>query len=91
MTSSDKLPTTYKRLGGDTPLHVRNFLDCVKTRQTTRAHAGAAAQSHIASHAAYIAWQLGRPLDFDPDKNEFIGDEEANRMRSRARRQPWHI
>ena len=91
MTSSEKLPTTYKPLGGDTPLHIRNFLDCVKTRQTPRAHAKAAAQSHIASHAAYIAWQLGRTLEFDPVKNEFLHDEEANRMRSRARRQPCHV
>ncbi len=91
MTSSDKLPTTVKRTGGDTNLHVRNFLDCVKTRQTTRAHAKAAAQSHIASHAAYIAWQLGQTLDYDPVKNEFINNEAANRMRARARREPWHI
>lgn len=90
-TSSDKLPTDYEDLGGDTPLHIRNFLDCVKTRQTTRAHATAAAQSHIAAHAAYISWQLGRTLEYDPDKNEFINDEEANRMRFRARREPWHI
>ena len=72
-------------------MHIRNFLDCVKTRQTPRAHARAAAQSHIAAHAAYIAWQLGRPLDYDPMNNEFINDAEANRMRSRARREPWHI
>ncbi|MDD3587419.1 MAG: Gfo/Idh/MocA family oxidoreductase [Thermoguttaceae bacterium] len=91
MTSSEKLPTSYQRLGGDTNLHVRNFLDCVKTRQTPRAHAKAASQSHIASHAAYIAWQLGRTLQYDPVKNEFLNDEEANRMRSRARREPWHI
>ncbi|MBO7679127.1 MAG: Gfo/Idh/MocA family oxidoreductase [Thermoguttaceae bacterium] len=90
-TSSESLPTTYQNIGYDLANHVRNFLDCVKTRQTTRAHATAAAQSHIAAHAAYIAWQLGRPLDYDPVKNEFINDEEANRMRSRARRQPWHI
>ena len=91
MTSSEKLPTTYKHLGGDTPLHIRNFLDCVKTRQTAKAHARIAAQSHIVSHAAYISWQLGRTLEFDPVKNEFTNDEEANRMRSRARREPWHI
>lgn len=91
MTSSEKLPTTYKWLGGDTALHVRNFLDCVKTRQTTRAHARAAAQSHIAAHASYISWQLGRTLNYDPVKNEFIKDEAANRMRSRAKREPWHI
>ncbi|MBQ3332837.1 MAG: hypothetical protein IJG83_05395, partial [Thermoguttaceae bacterium] len=59
--------------------------------QSRPVYATAAAQSHIAAHAAYIAWQVGRPLDYDPVKNEFINDEEANRMRSRARRQPWHI
>ncbi|MDO4571265.1 MAG: Gfo/Idh/MocA family oxidoreductase [Planctomycetia bacterium] len=91
MTSSEKLPTTYEHLGGDTNLHVRNFLDCVKTRQTTRANALAASQSHIASHAAYIAWQLGRPLEYDPVKNEFLNDEAANRMRQRAKREPWRI
>jgi len=71
--------------------HVANFLDCVKTRRLTRANASVAGQSHIACHAAYIAWQLGRTLKFDPVKEEFIGDEEANRMRSRAMEAPWTI
>ena len=48
-----------------------------------------AASSHITCHAAHIAWQLGRPLKWDPAKAEFIGDEEANHMRSRAQREPW--
>ena len=74
-----------------TPNHVRNFLDCVKSRALPTANADIAAQSHIACHAAYIAWQLGRKLTFDPAKEEFVGDEEANRMRSRAMRQPWRI
>ncbi|MDO4575285.1 MAG: Gfo/Idh/MocA family oxidoreductase [Planctomycetia bacterium] len=91
MTSSEAIPSTCKRLGGDTNLHVRNFLDCVKTRQTTRSHASYCALSHIASHAAYIAWQLGRTLEYDPVKNEFLNDEAANRMRSRAMRSPWKI
>ncbi len=71
--------------------HVRDFLNCVKSRAQPRASASVAAQAHIASHAAYIAWQLGRKLTFDPVKEEFIGDEEANRMRSRAMREPWRI
>ena len=71
--------------------HVGNFLDCVKTRRLTRANASVAGQSHIVCHAAYIAWQLGRTLKFDPVKEEFIGDEEANRMRSRAMQAPWTI
>ena len=71
--------------------HVANFLECVKSRRLTRANASVAGQSHIVCHAAYIAWQLGRTLKFDPAKEEFIGDEEANRMRSRAMRAPWTI
>jgi predicted dehydrogenase len=71
--------------------HVRDFLNCVKSRSQPRASASNAAQSHVACHAAYIAWQLHRKLAFDPVKEEFAGDEDANRMRSRALREPWRI
>ena len=71
--------------------HVANFLDCVKTRSLARGNASVAGQSHIVCHAAYIAWQLGRTLKFDPVKEKFINDEEANRMRSRAMQAPWTI
>jgi len=83
--------TVFQRRGTDPTTHIRNFLDCVKTRKPANANADVAARSHIVSHAAYIAWQLGRTLRFDPAKEEFIGDEEANRMRSRAMREPWRI
>ena len=70
---------------------MRDFLNCVKSRALTRSNAGAASQTHVACHAAYIAAQLGRKLSFDPAKNEFIGDAEANRMRARAMREPWRL
>ena len=72
-------------------LHVRNFLDCVKSRGQTRANADAACQAHITCHAANIALFLGRKVQYDPVKNEFIGDAQANRMRSEALREPWRI
>ena len=71
--------------------HIRDFLDCVKTRGQTRANADAACQSHIACHAANIALFLGRKVLYDPVKNEFIADEQANRLRSEALREPWRI
>jgi hypothetical protein len=71
--------------------HVRDFLDCVKTRAKTRANADAACQAHIACHAANIALYLGRKLQYDPVKNEFLNDEPANRLRSEALREPWRI
>ena len=71
--------------------HVRDFLNCVKSRKQPRANALAACQAHIACHAAYIAFQLGRKLKFDPATDTFVGDDEANRMRSRAMREPWRL
>jgi len=71
--------------------HIRDFLRCVRTRATPKSNASVTCQSHIACHAAYIAWQLNRKLMFDPVKEEFVGDEEANRMRSRAMREPWRV
>jgi hypothetical protein len=71
--------------------HIRDFLDCVKTRALTRANADAACQAHIACHAANVALFLERKVNFDPAKNEFIGDEQANRLRSEALREPWRL
>jgi len=71
--------------------HVRDFLNCVKSRRQPRSNALAASQAHIACHAAYIAFQLGRKLTFDPATDTFAGDDEANRMRSRAMREPWRL
>lgn len=71
--------------------HVRDFLDCVKSRKQPQSNHLAACQAHIACHAAYIAFQLGRNLTFDPARDSFQGDQEANRMRSRAMREPWRL
>jgi hypothetical protein len=83
--------TVFTRAGTDPTTHLRNFLDCVKTRKPAHANSDVAARSHVVSHAAYIGWQLGRTVKFDPVKEEFLGDEEANRMRSRAMRDPWRV
>jgi hypothetical protein len=72
-------------------LHIRNFLDCVRSRGQTRANADAACQAHIACHAANIALFLNRKVKYDPVKNEFPGDEPANRLRSEALREPWRL
>ena len=66
-------------------------MNCVKSRKQPRANALAACQTHIACHAAYIAFQLGRKLRFDPATDSFVNDAEANRMRSRAMREPWQL
>jgi predicted dehydrogenase len=81
----------FKEAGTSPVSHVKNFLESIKTRKPAHSNAEVVARSHIICHAAYIAWQLGRPLELDTVKIEFKGDEEANRMRSRALREPWRI
>jgi predicted dehydrogenase len=77
--------------GTDPAQHTREFLDCVKSRGMPAANHKVMRHSHLACHAAAISWQLGRKVKFDPTTEAFIGDEEANRMRSRAMREPWHV
>ncbi len=71
--------------------HWRDFIQCIKTRSLPKANATAAANAHIGCHAAYIAFQLGRKLTWDPVKQEFLNDAEANRMRAREMREPWRL
>ncbi|MEX2188905.1 MAG: Gfo/Idh/MocA family oxidoreductase [Pirellulales bacterium] len=71
--------------------HVRDFLNCVKTRSKPKGNPVAACYAHIACHAANIAVALNRTVKFDRHKNEFIDDEEANRLRSEALREPWRL
>jgi predicted dehydrogenase len=81
-----------ERIAGTSAMqNVRNFLDCVKSGALPYSHSGVMRHSHIACHAAALAWQLGRKLTFDPVQEAFIGDEEANNLRSRALREPWHV
>ena len=71
--------------------HVRDFFNCVKTRAKPAANEQVMRKSHIACHAAAIAWLLGRKLTIDPVTEEFVDDDEANRMKSRAMREPWTV
>ncbi len=73
----EKVPT-----GLDIAAHARNFFDCVKSRQRPAANSQVMRHSHIACHAAALSWLLGRKLRLDPVKEEFLGDEEANGLRS---------
>jgi len=96
--SSPELLAGYKQLLGEYVArtgrsldHMRNFLDCVKSREETVANPIVMHNSMCMVHAANICMWLGRDLEYDPIKEEFINDDEANRLRSRAQREPWVI
>ncbi|MHC4675997.1 MAG: gfo/Idh/MocA family oxidoreductase, partial [Planctomycetota bacterium] len=71
--------------------HHRNFLDCVKTRQKTICSIETAVRSDTICHQDDIAIRLGRRLRWDLEKEEFINDEQANRMLMRPMRSPWRL
>ena len=71
--------------------HVRNYFDCIKSRRLTVANPEVMHRSMSTVHAANICMWLKRDLKYDPVKEEFVNDTEANRLRSRAMRAPWII
>jgi len=71
--------------------HVRDFFNCVKSRRLTVANPVVMHRSMSTVHAANICMWLKRDMEYDPAKEEFVNDPEANRLRSRAMRAPWII
>ncbi len=71
----------------------RNFLDCVKTRKDPYFSVEKGHQVSTICHLGNIALKLGRPLTWDPEKETFPGDEEANKsdLFSRPMRPPWTL
>jgi predicted dehydrogenase len=71
--------------------HSSNFLDCVRARKRTICDAETAHRAMSVLLLGGIAEQLKRPLKWDPEREHFINDPEADRMLSVAQRAPWHI
>ena len=72
--------------------HARNFLDCVKSRAETVCPIDEAVYCDTLCHLSETAIRLNRKVVWDPKKEHFIGDEEANlRLRGRKLREPWKL
>lgn len=71
--------------------HFRNFFECIRTRQRPNADVEIGHRSTTVCHLVNICRDLGRKLKWDPDKEQFIGDEEANQMISRPRRKGYEL
>jgi len=94
--SSPALLRDYKQVLADytartqRPLnHVRDFLDCIRSRRPAVANPEVMYRSMCICLAADICEQVKRKVKFDLVKAEFVGDPEANRLRSRALRAPF--
>lgn len=79
--------------GSDATPHVRNFLDCIKTRQKPVCDLETVGHpASVLCHAGNIAARVGRTITLDPQTETFVNDNEANNLRGREEwRKPWEL
>lgn len=75
----------------NSPNHKRNWIECIKTRRDPICTAEIGQSTNNVCQIGNIAYWLNRPLKWDPAKEEFVNDPEANRLLSRPMRAPWRL
>jgi predicted dehydrogenase len=71
--------------------HKANLLECIKSRKQTVAPAEVAHRSCSVCLLGEIAMRLGKKLKWEPERERFTNDDQANRMLSKPMRSPWHL
>ena len=91
-----KIESTHPELLSDVPpvnasqSHFANFFECVRTRREPLCPPEAGHRAASLGHIGAICLRLGgRPLRWDPEKERFAGDAEANRYVAREQRKPY--
>lgn len=69
--------------------HLQDFVNCIRSRQKPICDVETGCRTVTVCHLANLALWNKRALKWDPAKEEFIGDAEANGWRDRERRAPW--
>ena len=83
-------PVLPEGKGEDVP-HLKNFVECVKSRKLTNADVETAHRATALCHLVSICRLLDRKLTWDPRIERFVGDDEANGMLSRPRRKGYEL
>jgi predicted dehydrogenase len=71
--------------------HPQNWLDCIKSRELPICDVEIGHRSASVCHLANMAVRLGRKVQWDPAKEQAIGDDEAAAMAARPYRGPWKL
>jgi predicted dehydrogenase len=77
--------------GDPRPAHVRNFLDCVKSRRPPVLNLDLAHQVSTVAHLGNLAYRTGRKLAWDPAQERVLNDAEADRLVGVEYRKPWSL
>jgi hypothetical protein len=73
------------------PAHVRNFLDCVKSRQQPVENLEVGHHISTVAHLGNLALRTGRRIVWDPASEQVVGDAQANKLVSVTYREPWSL
>jgi predicted dehydrogenase len=71
--------------------HIQNWLDCIKSRERPNADVEIGHRSITVCHLLNITRELGRKLQWDPGMEQFVDDDEANRLLDRPRRAGFEL
>jgi predicted dehydrogenase len=91
LTEPDGILREHGKPDKGRPEHRQNWLDCIKSRQKPICDVEIGARSVTVCHLVNLAYWHNRKFTWDPQKWEFPGDEEANKLRSRARRAKYEL
>jgi hypothetical protein len=75
----------------DTLPHIKNWIECIRSRKRPNADVEIAHHTTVICHLANICRELGRRLRYDPEKEVFLGDDEANGLINRPRRKGYEL
>jgi predicted dehydrogenase len=89
LDQSGRVTHTEEHQGTIDAPHVRNFLDCVRSRRPPNAGIEEGHLSSALAHLGNIVARAGRSIRFDPESESVVGDSEAARFARRAYRPHW--
>ncbi|HEX5026550.1 MAG TPA: Gfo/Idh/MocA family oxidoreductase [Agriterribacter sp.] len=87
VTDIPEIPQSIPR----SPGHQQNFVDAVKSRSQPESNLMYARQMTLPMHLGLISYRVGRPLQWNAEKEKFIDDKEANGLLSRKPRKKWDL
>lgn len=90
-TLFEEMKLTTRQVNPGENNHHANWFDCIRTRRKPSCYEEIGHRGASLGHLTIIAYTLQRSLKWDPAAEQFIGDEAANRLLSRAKRSPWRI
>jgi predicted dehydrogenase len=84
-------PEKHRSSGDARPAHVRNFLDCVKSRKQPVLNLELGHHVSTVAHLGNLAFRAGKKLNWDAVNEKVIGDHEADKLVGVKYRTPWHL